>query len=122
MSVQRFVSGALTLDLRDEGPDVVVEWSGRSIAREPGVFILPVLTQAMEIAQKQRKRAVFDFRTLVYLNSSTITPLVRVLEQAKKSGARLTVRYKNELKWQALAFSALYLFCTDDGRVAIEGN
>ena len=32
MSAERFVNGSLTLELRDEGPDVVVEWIGRSIA------------------------------------------------------------------------------------------
>jgi hypothetical protein len=122
MSAERFVNGSLTLELRDEGPDVVVEWIGRSIARTPGSFVLPILMRAIEMAQKQKKRAVFDFRTLEYLNSSTITPVVRVLDHARRSSAHLTVRYNNDLKWQALAFSALFLFGTADGRVAIQGN
>jgi len=121
MSAERFVSGTLTLELLDEGAEVTVVWTGRSIAREPGVFILPVLIRAMDIAQQQNKRAVFDFRALAYLNSSTITPVIRVLEHAKRSGAQLTVRYNLALKWQQLAFSALYLFGTADGRVLIQG-
>ena len=35
MSAERFVNGSLTLELREEATDVVVEWIGRSIARPP---------------------------------------------------------------------------------------
>ena len=90
------------------------------MARDPGPFILPVLTRALDLGQKANKPVVLDFRDLEYLNSSTISPVIRILEQAKRGEARLTVCYRNDLKWQALSFSALYLFQTADGRIAIK--
>ena len=62
---------------------------------------------------------MLDFRKLEYLNSSTITPVIRILEQAKRGTALVTVVYNAELKWQALSFSALYLFQSLDGRVTV---
>ena len=61
-----------------------------------------------------------DFRTLEYLNSSTITPVIRVLEMAKRGTVSLSIIYDASLKWQALSFSALYLFQSLDGRVVVK--
>ncbi len=119
--METFADAELTLEV-SEAHDVVVTWKGRSVAREPGAFVLPILLRAIESAQRHGKRVVIDFRAIEYLNSSTITPVVRVLEQAKRGEAQLTVRYDSSQKWQSLAFSALYLFGTADGRITVQGN
>ena len=64
---------------------------------------------------------MLDFQALEYMNSSTITPVIRVLNEAKKGQGRLLVLYKKAAKWQELSFSALTIFETDDKRIEIRG-
>ncbi len=121
MSVEKFVEGPLMLELEEGAKSVSVVWRGRSIARDPGSFIVPILTRALEAGEKTNKRVVLDFRALEYLNSSTLTPVIRIIEQANRGQASMSVLYNGSLKWQALAFSALHLFGTSDSRVSIQG-
>ena len=122
MTAEHFEDGPLHLDLEETDSDVVVTWRGRSIAREPGQFLLPILTRVVEQGDRTKKRVILDFCSLEYLNSSTITPVIRILEQARRGTTSLTVVYRQELKWQALSFSALYLFQSLDGRVKVESK
>ncbi len=122
MTAEQFEDGPLTLEVAETDANVVVTWRGRSIAREPGQFLLPILTRVVEQGERANKRVLLDFRALEYLNSSTITPVIRILEQARRGTTQLTVVYKTELKWQALSFSALYLFQSLDGRVKVESK
>ena len=121
MSSDTFVEGALTLELHDEATAIRVVWSGRSTAREPGKFILPILFKAIEKGVRQNKEVVIDFERLNYLNSSTITPVIRILDQAKRGDAKVVIVYNKSLKWQALSFAALQVFQTTDGRIEIRG-
>ena len=120
MTTMTHEDGTLRLDIVEDDETVRVIWSGRSTAREPGQFILPILTEAVENAERTDRRVVIDFRRLEYLNSSTITPMIRVLELAKRGTVAMSVIYDQKLKWQALSFSALYLFQTHDDRVKVE--
>jgi len=55
------------------------------------------------------------------MNSSTITPIIKILERAKRGSTHVTVLYDKSLKWQDLIFSALTIFTTKDKRVEIRG-
>jgi hypothetical protein len=55
------------------------------------------------------------------MNSSTITPIIKILERAKKGKMNVTIQYDKLLKWQDLSFSALKIFQTKDKRVEIKG-
>lgn len=113
-------NGTLTLEVR-RGDAIAVVWRGLSTARDPGQFVLPILVAALDEAAGQGRALELDFRGLEYLNSSTITPLIRVLERARRGEAAVTVIYRADLKWQAVSFSALTVFSTPDGRIAIRG-
>jgi hypothetical protein len=122
MATESFVKEPLRLELSEDGEAICVVWSGKSMAREPGPFVLPVLARAIELGERGARRVVIDFRPLSYLNSSTLSPLVRVLEQARRGSSRVTVRFDPAQKWQELAFTALRLFATADGRIEIRGG
>ncbi len=113
---------ALSLELSDQGPEVVVRWLGRSTARDPRLFLKPVLERMLAASLSQKKTLVLDFRGLEYLNSSTITPVVRLLQQAMASDGRVIVRYRDDLQWQRLNFSALKVLQGDGRTVTIEGD
>lgn len=111
---------ALTLELSDDGEEVVVKWLGRSTARDPRTFLAPTLTRMLDASIAQRKPLVLDFRALEYLNSSTITPIVRLLQQARTNAARVIVRYRDDLPWQRLSFTALQVLQGDGSHVVID--
>lgn len=121
MPHETFTSDALTLELREEEGAVYVVWTGRSTGREPGTFIVPVLSRAIELVQRSGKPLILDFQSISFMNSSTLTPLIRLLDRARRSVSTVRVLYKRELKWQELNFTALEIFQTPDQRIEIRG-
>ncbi len=121
MTQETFQDEALTLTLREEEDAVTVSWSGRSTNREPSHFIVPVLSRAMDWGRTKNKLVVLDFRDMAYMNSSTITPIIRLLGRARRNPDAVRVIYRKELKWQELSFSALEVFQTSDQRIEIRG-
>ena len=92
-----------------------------SIDREPSKFISPILVMVLQMAATMNKRITMDFQHLSYMNSSTITPIIKILDRAKKGMTKITILYRKSLKWQELNFSALEVFRTDDNRLEIKG-
>ncbi len=121
MSLQTFQQNALTLELHDGPEEVRVTWLGRSTSREPGEFIVPVLSRAVELGRVQHKPVVLDFQQMAYMNSSTITPIIRLLGRALRTVSAVRVVYNKGLKWQELSFTALEVFQTTDQRIEIRG-
>jgi hypothetical protein len=113
---------SLTLELTDVGPEVLVRWLGRSTARDPRTFVGPILHKALELSLQQKKPLALDFRALEYFNSSTITPVVRLLQQCKAQGGRAVVRFRNDLNWQRLSFSALHVLQGDGQQIVLDGG
>lgn len=120
-SKEEFTCNALTLEVVETSDDITVRWLGKSGDRDPAKFIGPVLARLLERAGDGARRVVLDFQQLLYLNSSTITPIIRVLDEARKGSHRITVNYQRSIKWQDLSFSALQMFKTPDDRVQIRG-
>ncbi|HYX93192.1 MAG TPA: hypothetical protein VE782_16620 [Myxococcaceae bacterium] len=121
MEEENFVDGPLSLRLFETEDSVCLEWHGQSMAREPGRFLLPILSKALDLGLQRDKRLVIDFQQLEYLNSSTITPVIRILEHARRGHSRVRILYSKALKWQALSFTALELFKTPDARIDVRG-
>ncbi len=115
------ISNLLTLEVEENKDSISIKWFGKSIDREPGKFITPVLANVLNKSSGRNKRITLDFRELVYMNSSTITPVIKVLDRAKRGTVQLDVLYDKSKKWQDLNFSALKIFETADRRVAIKG-
>jgi hypothetical protein len=116
-----FQEGGLKLELEQAQGAVRLAWSGRSTAREPSRFIVPVLAKAVELCEETRAPLVLDFCRIEFMNSSTITPVIRTLEQARKASRSIRVLYQKNVKWQQLSFSALQVFETPDRRIQVCG-
>jgi hypothetical protein len=121
MKFETFSSHPLTLDVGEDPSGVTVVWRGRSTARDPAEFLIPLLTKALERATEMKRPLVLDFRHLEYFNSSTITPVVRLIEETKRRGGSMVITYDRKLRWQELSFSALQVFHTGDHRIRISG-
>ena len=118
---ETFVGNLLKIELKEEKDAINISWSGKSVDREPGKFITPILVNAIRRSSGLNKKIILDFRELAYMNSSSITPVIKILERAKRGRTQIRVVYRKSLKWQDLSFSALEIFKTKDGRVEIKG-
>ena len=119
MASRTFTNKALTIRVDDLGDRYEVHWSGKSTARNPSQFIAPILTATMQAAEKNSRMVVLDFTRVEYMNSSTVTPVIRVLDEAKRKGLEVEVVYAADLKWQELSFSALRVFCDEGSSISI---
>lgn len=120
--LSRHEEGALAIDVAEEGGALVLVWRGRSDAREPGRFLVPVLDAALDRARAGGRKLVLDFTAVEYMNSSTFTPIVKLVAQARHAAVPLALEYSLARSWQALSFSALRTFETRDGRVTVSGK
>jgi len=120
-SSETYRDGPLEIQQEAHDDSVTLAFSGKSILRDPAEFVLPILLGAMKQAFDQEKRLVLDFRHLSYMNSSTFTPIIKVLEKARVGSGSVSVLYDKRLKWQDVSFTALTIFATSDGRIQIRG-
>ena len=111
----------MTIQVVEHDNSIDVKWEGKSIDREPAKFISPILVKVLNMASDMNKRIIMDFQSLSYMNSSTITPIIKILERAKKGMTKITIFYQKSLKWQELNFTALEIFRTKDNRLEIKG-
>lgn len=121
MKAKKYTNNNLSIEVIEHEDAINVKWEGKSIDREPGKFISPILVKVTEMASTLNKRITMDFQGLSYLNSSTITPIIKILERAKKGMTKITIIYRKSLKWQELNFTALEVFRTEDNRLEIKG-
>jgi hypothetical protein len=120
--IETLTDKALTLEISEEGSEVEVRFLGRSTARDPRIFLGPALGKVLESSLATQKPLVLDFRALEFFNSSTITPVVRLLQQVKVHGGRAIIRYRADLNWQRLSFSALRVLESDANAVVLDGG
>ncbi len=114
-----FTDNLLRIEIVDREQGIEVKWLGKSVQREPGRFITHVLGEVIDASSEFQKPVVLDFRELGFMNSSTITPVIKVLDRAKQSAVKLTLLYDKSSNWQDLNFSALRIFETEDRRVEV---
>ncbi|MDY7031949.1 MAG: hypothetical protein SVY10_08570 [Thermodesulfobacteriota bacterium] len=120
-NTESFVSNLLNIEVTEKSDSIHMKWTGKSIDREPAKFLTPILVDLLEKGSDKNIRICLDFRKLDYMNSSTITPVIKILERAKRGKIPITVLYRKSLKWQELTFSALEIFQTKDQTVQIKG-
>jgi hypothetical protein len=120
--VKRWTQGDLSLELTESANELRLTWRGKSADREPGRFLVPVLTAALERARDASLPLVLDFRELDYMNSSTFTPVVKALDESRRLSIPIVLEYALNRRWQALSFSALRTFETLDGRIKVHGK
>lgn len=118
---ESFVNAQLKLERSEDGESFTLRLLGKSILRNPNEFIMPILLETITKAAEQKKRTIIDFSDLVYMNSSTLTPFIKILEKMRVGEGKVTLQYKKALKWQDISFSALIIFQTNDNRIEIKG-
>lgn len=111
----------LHLEVITDEQAITVKFFGKSILRDPNEFVMPILLGILSEANESKSRVVLDFQKLDYMNSSTLTPVIKVMERARVGDGKMTLVYKQSLRWQDISFSALVIFQTKDQRIEIRG-
>ncbi len=116
-----FEHNLLKIHLTNSSDSIHIGLTGKSVDRNPSKFITPILLDALKNTGEKNRHIILNFCQLDFMNSSTITPIIKILERAKRGKNRVTVLYNKSLKWQALSFSALEIFETRDKRIEVKG-
>lgn len=119
---ETFTSNRLCIELIDGDDVVLLQWRGRSDDREPGQFLVPLMVSALQRCAGGARPLVMDFTAVEYMNSSSFSPLARLLERSAQGNDRVRLEYSQARAWQRLSFSALKAFETRDGRICVHGQ
>jgi hypothetical protein len=112
--MQNLVSGELSIEWDHSPPDPVrLHWRGKSNQMSPGLVLDPFLALALDEAEQSRVALEMHFEQIEHFNSSTITALLRLLEDARQRSVRVVLVYSSARKWQRVSFEGLRVFTTD---------
>ncbi len=107
---KEIVKNNLKLQAFEKDTYLKIRWLGKSMDRNPAEYLSPFLNDAVAFSEKENRNIVMDFTELNYMNSSTITPIVQMLDDVKMKGLNLTILYSRSKSWQEVNFKALRFF------------
>jgi hypothetical protein len=112
--MQDLNAGQLTIQASEStAAPLQLRLRGRSSDRHPEHVLGPYFASALTAAADKRVPLELHFEELDYFNSSTITALIQLIQEARAKGIQLTYVYNPALKWQKLSFDALKVFVGD---------
>lgn len=112
--MQMLAAGDLTIEAKDEGSRLSLTWLGKSIARDPAGILFPYMSTAFAAAAARRVPLELRLDRLSHLNSSTMTALVELIQDARDHGVLLVLVYDGRQRWQRVSFEALRIFVEQD--------
>ena len=113
--------GALSIRvlLDDLGSVLRLVWDGKSVDRNPSAFLQPFFEQWATEAEEGKMRFSMDFSRLQFMNSSSITPIIFLVQDLRRRKIPIVIRYDRTIKWQQLSFSALRVFQSPECRIEL---
>lgn len=110
------VSGELTIDAvqASDAEPIDLFWRGRSTDRQPSRTVVPYVSEILGAAREKNVGVRLHFETIEHLNSSTITAIIHVIQEARSRMTPLAIVYDRTKMWQKLSFEALAVFVKDD--------
>jgi hypothetical protein len=106
-------AGDLSIQALSKDIAVQLMLRGRSNDRQPTRVLSPYFTTAVAAAAAANVPLELHFENLEHFNSSTITVLIQLIQEARSKGIKLTFIDRQDLKWQKLSFDALKVFAKD---------
>ena len=105
--MENLIVGDLRIEALESGPAAPVQllWKGKSNDRHPS-----------------RVPVELHFEKLDHFNSSTITALIQLIQDARERNVRLVIVFDKALKWQKLSFDALRVFSRGDDLLQLKSS
>jgi hypothetical protein len=118
------VLGELTIEPRRAagGGSVDLFWRGKSNDRHPARSVVPYVADVLAGAQAENALVRLHFETIEHMNSSTITAIIQIIQDARTRRTQLVIVFDPSKNWQKLSFEALGVFVKGDGLLQIIGE
>ena len=116
--------GDLAIDVEESSapPLLLLRWRGKSAARVPGAALGPFFTRVLDRAGAAGAAVEMRFHALDHFNSSTMTSVIDLVQDAARRRVRVVIAYDRAVKWQRISFEALGVFDKGDGLLEIQGS
>jgi hypothetical protein len=114
--MQSLIVGDLRIEAMEDGvvPALQLLWKGKSNSRQPSELLGPYFRDVLSTASARGLQLELHFEKLEHFNSSTITSIIKLIQDARARTVKLVLVYDPALKWQKLSFDALRVFAKDD--------
>jgi hypothetical protein len=99
--------------LAADGEAMQLTWQGKSGDRHPRKLLDPYFSEILTNVAERGLPLELHFEKLQHLNSSTITALIQLIQDARQRNVRLAFVYDPNVRWQKLSFEALDVFAKD---------
>jgi hypothetical protein len=118
------VLGELTIEPHRAagGGSVDLFWRGKSNDRHPARSVVPYVADVLAGAQAENALVRLHFETIEHMNSSTITAIIQIIQDARTRRTQLVIVFDPSKNWQKLSFEALGVFVKSDGLLQIIGE
>ena len=113
--MDNLVAGSLRIDAQvGQSPAPIrLLWMGKSNDRNPAAVLAPYFKNVLAFAAAKQLPVELHFEKLEHFNSSTITSIIRLVEDARRGGIKLAIMYDPELRWQRLSLEPLRVFTNE---------
>jgi hypothetical protein len=114
--MQSLIIGDLRIEATEDSmvPSLQLLWKGKSNSRHPSALLGPYFRDVLADADARHLPLELHFEKLEHFNSSTITSIIKLIQDARARAVKLVLVYDPALKWQKLSFDALRVFAKDD--------
>ena|SRR6266545_1059449 len=109
------VTGSLRIDARVAQPPGPIQllWQGKSSDRNPSLALDPYFKRVLASAVAGQHSIELHFEKLEHFNSSTITSIIQLVEDARRRSVRLVIFFDREVRWQKMSLEPLRVFAND---------
>jgi hypothetical protein len=121
--MEDLIAGDLKIQVVQRAPALLeLLWTGKSNARNPTATLQPYFSQVLAVATEQKTALELHFEKLEHFNSSTITAIIQLIQEARTKSVKLTIVFDHAVKWQKLSFDALRVFSKGDGLLEFKSS
>jgi hypothetical protein len=107
------IFGDLSIEVGGTPDGLELIWRGSSNARNPGEALRAYFKVALAEASTRRAKLDLHFEHLIQFNSSTVSVLLHLVDEAAAQGVSMTYFYDGGLRWQAHNFESIALLKRD---------
>jgi hypothetical protein len=113
-------AGDLRIEINEEpSAPIRLVWRGKSNDRAPSRVLAPFFATALATAGQRGVPLQLHFESIEHFNSSTITSVIQLIQDAHAAAVPLVLVYDKSLKWQKLSFDALRVFVRDGSQLEL---
>lgn len=105
-----FASERLTIWTATVKKQRLLLWSGECDFRNPAEVLTPALTSYAQSLKEGP--VVLDFRGLVFMNSSSVTPILAFVKSLCTRGIPVHLIYNSDVSWQRITASSMRTIAT----------